>query len=115
MGRVITDERRAQIKAAREASPDALGPALAELIIAGNVPVEGVAAVLAVSEPTIYRWMYGQAEPRDSEKILRVRRLLAVLRRAKKEKDTPLEGSTPVRVVALVTLIKSHRDRLVAK
>lgn len=108
MGRVITEDRRAQITAAREANPDALGPALAELIMEGNIPVEGVAILLAVSEPTIYRWMYGDAEPRDADKKLKIKRMLTVLRKARRARDTPLTGNTQSRTATLLELAKKH-------
>jgi hypothetical protein len=108
MGRVITEDRREQIANARAANPKALGPALAELIMEGNIPVEGVAILLAVSEPTIYRWMYGDAEPRDADKRLKIQRMLTVLRKAKRAKDTPLSGNTKDRVDTLIELAKKH-------
>ncbi len=109
MGRIITDDRKAQITRAREADPLALGPILAELIIDGNVPVEGIAGVLSVSEPTIYRWMYGHSTPRDADKIIKIKRLLTVLRKAKRGKDLPLEGNTKDRVSQLANLIIKHK------
>src|ERR1700758_4668868 len=109
MGRIITDDRKEQIRKAREADPAAIGPILAELVIEGNVPVEGVAAVLAVSEPTIYRWMYGHSTPRDADKILKIKRLLTVLRKAKRGKDLPLEGNTKSRVTGMIELIKKYK------
>lgn len=109
MGRVITEDRREQIAAARAAKPEALGPALAELILEGNIPVEGVATLLAVSEPTIYRWMYGDAEPRDADKKAKIKRMLIVLRKAKRARDTPLKGSNAERVALLIELAKKHR------
>jgi hypothetical protein len=109
MGRIITTDRKAQIAAAREADPTALGPMLAEMVIDGNVPVEGIAEALAVSEPTIYRWMYGHASPRDTDKIAKIKRLLTVLRKAKRGKDLPLEGNTKERVKLLYSLIVKYK------
>lgn len=109
MGRIITNDRKEQINRAREADPKALGPILAELVIDGNVPVDGIAGVLAVSEPTIYRWMYGHSSPRDADKIVKIQRLLTVLRKAKRGKDLPLEGPTKLRVQQLIELIKKYK------
>lgn len=109
MGRIITKERAAEIRQARLDKPEALGPALAELIIDGGIPVSGVATLLAVSEPTIYRWMYGQAEPRDADKIAKVKKLLALLRKARRAKDTPLNGSTKEREQKLIELVIKYK------
>lgn len=109
MGRIITNERLEQIAKAREADPKAIGPALAEIIMDGNVPVEGVATALNVSEPTVYRWMYGQSTPRDADKIIKIQRLLTVLRKAKRGKDLPLEGTTKERVAAMYDLIVKYK------
>ena len=109
MGRIITIERKAQIAQAREDKPEALGPVLAELIIDGNIPVEGVAAILEVSEPTIYRWMYGQSEPRDQVKIRTVKKLIAIIRKAKRSKDIPLAGNTRERTIAFLKTVETHR------
>lgn len=110
MGRIITNERREQIAHARAAQPEALGPTLAELIIDGNVPIEIVAGLLSVSEPTIYRWMYGHSEPRDADKILKVKKLMTIIRKAKRAKDLPLQGTTKQRVADFLLLVEKHRN-----
>ncbi len=110
MGRIITEERLNQIAAARIEKPTALGPILAELIIEGNVPVEVVASLLRVSEPTVYRWMYGHSEPRDADKILKVKKLLTILRKAKRAKDLPLAGNTKDRSDQFLVLVDKHRN-----
>lgn len=109
MGRIITTNRMKDIALAREADPEALGPIMAELIIEGNVPVEAVAQLLSVSEPTIYRWMYGYSKPRDLDKIAKIKKLLTVLRKAKRAKDLPLAGTTRDRVKATELLVITHR------
>lgn len=109
MGRIITPTRLDDIAAARKADPEALGPILAELIIDGNVPVEAVAGLLVVSEPTIYRWMYGYSKPRDLDKIAKIKKLLTVLRKAKRGKDLPLAGTTKERVKATGQLVVKYR------
>lgn len=106
MGRIITTERREQIAAARREKPDALGPALAELMLMGNVPVEIVAIMLSVSEPTVYRWMYGFSEPRDADKIVKVNKLMTIIRKAKRAKELPLTGTTATRVARFAELVK---------
>lgn len=109
MGRIITTERMKEIEQARAADPEALGPALAVLIIEGNIPVEAVASMLNVSEPTIYRWMYGQSKPKDIDKIAKTKRLLTVLRKAKRAKDLPLSGTMKERIKATAALVVKHK------
>lgn len=109
MGRIITADRMEQIAAARAAYPEALGPILAELVIDGNIPVEAIAELLAVSKLTVYRWMYGEACPRDRDKIEKVKRLLTVLRKAKRARDLPLSGSMNDRIKATGQLVIKHR------
>lgn len=109
MGRIITASRREQIRVAHEADPEAIGPILADLVIEGNVPVEAVASLLNVSEPTVYRWMYGESAPRDADKIAKIKRLLTVLRKAKRAKDLPLSGTTKERIKATGNIVIKHR------
>lgn len=109
MGRMISQEKKMGIAQARLNTPDAIGPMLGELVLGGNVPIEAVAAVLRVSEPTIYRWMYGQATPVDPDKILKIKRLLTILRKAKRAKDLPMVGTTKERVKAFGGLITAHK------
>jgi hypothetical protein len=109
MSRIITADRRQQIADARIADPEALGPMLGELVVEGNVPVEAVAELLSVSDVTIYRWMYGMVSPRDEKKIVKLKRLLTVLRKAKRARDLPLGGSVRERVRAVGRLVIAHR------
>jgi hypothetical protein len=109
MGRIITNARREQIRQARIDDPDALGPKLAELALDGNVPIGAVAVLLAVSEPTIYRWMYAESHPRDRDKILKINRLLTVLRKAKRAKELPLEGTVAERTDKVAELVAKYR------
>ena len=109
MGRIISEDKKSQIAAARLADPEAIGPMLGELLIAGNVPIEAVAGLLSVSEPTIYRWMYNHSTPRDADKIVKIKRLLTVLRKAKRAKDLPLRGPIRERIKQTADLIVTHR------
>ena len=110
MGRIITEERREQIAAARKDKPNALGPALAELMLMGNVPVEIVATLLNVSEPTVYRWMYGFSEPRDADKITKVNKLMTVIRKARRAKMLPLTGTAKTRVERFIELVGMFKN-----
>jgi hypothetical protein len=113
MGRTISKDKLEQIAAAREADPDALGPALGTLVLDGNVPIEAIAGLLSVSEPTIYRWMYGHSSPRDADKIIKIKRLLTVLRKAKRAKDLPLRGPIKDRIKKTADLVQTHRPAAV--
>ena len=111
MGRILSDERRAQIAAARENDLDALGPMLGEFIADNNIPVECVAQLLFASEPTIYRWMYGSNSP---SRVFQenIRKLLTIIRKAKRAKDLPLEGTHTERVAAFINVVKIHRPQI---
>lgn len=109
MSRTINAERRKQIANARATDPEALGPMLGEMVIAGNLPVEAVAALLGVSDVTVYRWMYGIVSPRDTVRTTKLRRLLVVLRKAQRANDLPLRGSMAERVKAVSRLVIAHR------
>lgn len=108
MGRIITQDKMDAMHAAVAADKNALGPTLGVMLIKGNVPVEAAAAMLAVSEPTVYRWMYGESTPRDPDKIVKLKNFLVLIRRMKKEKELPLEGTTTARVKAFANLVKKH-------
>lgn len=109
MGRVITDTKIDAMYAARAADPDALGPALGELVTRGHVPVAAVAGVLNVSEPTVYRWMLGLASPRDKDKIIKIKKLLVILRKAKRAKELPMAGAMSERIARFTTIVKTYR------
>ena len=79
-------------------------------MLMGNVPVEIVATLLSVSEPTVYRWMYGHSEPRDADKLQKMKKLLAILRKAKKAKELPLTGNMKTRIDTFIELVKKYRN-----
>lgn len=109
MGRTITPERKDQIAAARLREPEALGPVLGELVLESNAPVGAIALILQVSEPTVYRWMYGDSEPRDKDKIVKIKKLQTILRKARRAKDTPLAGNVTERTAHMMELVVKHR------
>jgi hypothetical protein len=109
MSRIITVERRRQIAHARTLDPDALGPILGELVVEGNVPVKLVATLLDVANVTVYRWMYGAVQPRDPTTLQRLRRLVTVLRKAKRANDLPLAGDDGQRTAQMKNLLVAHR------
>lgn len=108
MGRIITQDKMDAMNAAIAADKNALGPTLGVMLIKGNVPVEAAATMLAVSEPTIYRWMYGESSPRDPDKVVKLKNFLMLLRRMRRDRELPLEGTTSARVAAFVKLVKKH-------
>lgn len=108
MGRIITQEKMDAMHAAIAADKTALGPTLGVMLIKGNVPVEAAATLLAVSEPTIYRWMYGESTPRDPDKVVKLKNFLMLLRRMRRDRDLPLEGTASARVQAFTKLVKKH-------
>lgn len=112
MGRIISQDKIDSIQQRRVDEPDALGPMLGELVIQGNVPIAAVATLLNVSEPTVYRWMYGQAAPTDKDKIVKIKRLLTVLRKAKRARDLPMHGTIKDRITAMRGLVLTHKPVL---
>lgn len=110
MGRVITYTKLGAMYAACAADPEALGPALGSLITWGNIPVAAVADVLNVSEPTIYRWMFGYAKPRDKDKIIKIKKFLGILRKAKQSMDLPMYGTMAERIAQVATMVKTYRQ-----
>ena len=109
MGRIITQEKIDMMEQARSADPQAVGPALGYMLIKGNVPIEAAASALSVSEPTIYRWMYGQSAPRDGDKIDKVKRFMTTLRKAKRERDLPLTGTVTARLKEMEKILIKHK------
>lgn len=109
MGRIITDKKIAEIHELLKANPESIGLILGSLIVDNNVPIKGVASLLAVSEPTIYRWMYGDCEPRDEDKIRKIKQVITTLRKARRANDLPLMGPMEVRITSLVEIVKTHR------
>lgn len=108
MARTISQEKIMSISEARVRDPDAIGPKLGEFVVGFGVPVELLAKMLNVAEPTVYRWIFSQAVPRDKDKIAKVKRLLVVLGKAKRAKDLPLVGSMKERQRALTRIVEDH-------
>lgn len=111
MGRVIAEHKVQAIRNARAADKDALGPMLGEFVLDGNVPVEAIAELVKVSGTTVYRWMYGESLPGQVYEPY-IKKLLTILRKAKRAKQLPLEGTTEARVKAVGALIKEHRPAI---
>lgn len=108
MGRIIAEHKVDAIRKARLADKDALGPMLGELVVDGNVPIDPVAEMLHVSGTTVYRWMYGESQP-GQVYIPFIKRMCTILRKAKRARQLPLEGSMAERIKATVALVLEHR------
>lgn len=111
MGRVITDEKLEAIIYQLERDRDNLGLNLGKLVIEGNVPVESIAQLMQVSEPTIYRWMYGTSKP---SKVYHesLEKVLKILRGGKRDKVIPMKGLKEDRVAKFVEIVKDYRAKL---
>ena len=109
MGRTISQEKILGIAEARARDPEAIGPILGEFVVNGNVPVEAMAKILNVSEPTVYRWIFSQASPKDRDKIAKIRKLITILRKAKRARDLPLMGTLKARMAQLPHILEIHR------
>lgn len=109
MGRVISQDKLTAITAAHRAHPKEIGPALGHLVLNNGIPVYIIADVLAVSNPTIYRWMYGETKPLDRDKVKKIEVLLATLRLAKRVKVLPLYGSARERRNATLQLLEDYK------
>lgn len=109
MGRVISQEKLLGIAQARVDTPEALGPMLGEFVVDQGVPAEALATMLNVSNPTIYRWIFGHSAPRDKDKIAKIKKLLTVLRKARRARDLPLTGDRKERQVALRLIVEKHK------
>jgi len=109
MGRVISPDKLEAITAAHRAHPKEIGPALGYLILNNGIPVDIIADVLAVSRPTIYRWMHGHTKPLDRDKVKKIEVVLATLRLAKRSKALPLYGSVRERNAATLQLLGDYK------
>lgn len=109
MPRTIESDTVQRILALHKAQPDRIAPALGAEMLNANVPVAGVAVLLRVTTPTVLRWMRGDSMPREVYHRS-IRKLTAILRRAKKEKLTPLVGVYSARVAKLRELVLAMKD-----
>lgn len=109
MPRNIEPDTVRHILALHKAQPDRIAPALGAEMLNANVPVAGVAALLRVTTPTVLRWMRGESMPREIYHRS-IRKLTAILRRARKEKRTPLVGVYTARMAKLHELVLAMKD-----
>ncbi|MFM7007749.1 MAG: hypothetical protein ACKO0Z_00185 [Betaproteobacteria bacterium] len=109
MGRVISQEKLVLMADARAKDPEALGPQLGAFVVNDGVPVESISKILNVAEPTVYRWMFMQATPRDKDKVAKIKRLLVTLRKAKRAKALPLAGNMKARHAAMISILEEYK------
>lgn len=107
MPRVISPDTVERILQVHREQSDRIAPTLGAEMLAANAPVAGVASLLRTSTPTVLRWMRGESTPRDIYHKS-IRKLTAILRKAKSEQVTPLVGTYKVRMEALMTLVRNH-------
>ena len=110
MPRRMSFESRDRIIALRQSNPDAVGPKLGFISMKYNIPAKAFAALLKTSEPTVYRWFYGEAEPREVY-MPNIRRLMAVFRAAAEAGDLPLQGTYDQRMTAVRDVILKHKPK----
>ena len=108
MARGITAEQKRKIADLHKANPDEMGPTLGDLVYKNNIPPSAIAAVLEVTEPTIYRWFYLTAHPQPVYHK-EIRNLIAILRKAEKARELPLDGTFDKRVSLLGAVIRKYR------
>lgn len=109
MPRVIAPETVERILQVHKEQSDRIAPALGAEMVAANVPVAGVASLLRVTTPTVLRWMRGESTPRETYHRS-IRKLTAILRRAKKERRTPLAGTYRARMTELHAIVAEFKS-----
>jgi transcriptional regulator with XRE-family HTH domain len=88
-------------------NPQAVGPRLGQISVTQNIPAKALADMLRISEPTVYRWFYGESEPR-SVYIPNIKKVLRLLRVARTSGDLPLHGTYDERIDELREIILKH-------
>ena len=111
MPRRMSFESRARIDALVEANPKAVGPRLGRVSLKYNIPARAFASLLQISEPTVYRWFYGESTPR-AVYMTNIKRLFAVFKLAAAAEDVPLEGTYAQRMKAVRDLIIKHKPNV---
>ncbi len=110
MPRAISDESRQRVYALHEQRPESIGLALGTVVLKTNVPFKAVAELLTASEATVYRWAYGEVEPRPVYHQ-HIKRLVTILKRALRAGDAPLSGTHTQRMAAVSDLIIKHKEK----
>lgn len=108
MPRTINPEMRERVFTMHKAHPELVGLALGAVVLKSNIPVKAVAQLLTASEATVYRWVYGDAEPRAVYHT-NINKLITILNRALKAGDAPMTGTTAQRMAGVGELIMAHK------
>ena len=110
MPRRMSFGSRDRIAALVQENPKAVGPKLGHVALKYNIPARAMADMVRVSEPTMYRWFYGEAEPRAIY-LPKIRRMMQLFRLASETGDIPLEGTYGQRMLAIRDVIIKHKPR----
>lgn len=108
MPRTINPEMRERVFALHKANPKLVGLSLGVAVFKSNIPIKAVAQLLTASEATVYRWVYGEAEPRAVYHA-NISKLITILNRALKAGDAPMTGTTAQRMAGVSDLIVAHK------
>ena len=109
MPRSIPEITRESIQKRHMDNPDTLGLAHGAAVLKSNIPVKAVAQMLTASEATVYRWLYGNSEPRAVYHP-NIRRLVVILNKAIRAGDAPMSGTHTERMAAVSELITKHKS-----
>lgn len=109
MPRTLSPEAMGCIAAQLKLNPKALGPRLGRLALRYNIPPLAFAQLLRVSEPTVYRWFYGDSKPRAIY-TTNIRRLISVFKLAAQAGDVPLEGTYRERMKQVAPIIQKYKE-----
>lgn len=109
MPKKISPEKIKKVRDSYGENPDSLGQSLGLMLLDNNIPIEAAAIILAVTKPTIYRWMYGEASPRDADKIKKIKLFMTILRRAGRDKNFPLVGNVKTRMKLAIEMVQKYR------
>ena len=73
-----------------------------------NIPVTALAGLIGVCPATVYRWFYGEAEPREGN-VPQIAKVLRVLKHARDAGALPLQGTEAQRTAELREILLKHR------
>ena len=110
MPRRMSLDSRERISTLLRENPKAVGPRLGYVSLKYNIPARAMARMCRVSEPTVYRWFYGEGQPKPAQ-LERIRRMMALFKRAAEAGDLPVEGTFKQRMQAVRDVITKHKSQ----
>lgn len=110
MGKAASKKNIARAQAAHDADPDEIGPLLGVLVYQSNVPASAVSILLRTSQPTFYRWTYGENDVAPAFRK-RVTRVISILRNALITGMLPAQGNTEQRIQRLASVVRAALDK----